>query len=181
MTSKCCWIFKSLALTISLFVTLLYWTIVHQYVVEHMLLLNTEDWIYNIFLHAFNSMFVLLDLWFCSIPVKPLHCYLPLVFGISYSTFTFFYWSLGGEGICASSCHEEDKTIPLQLAMMSTSNSSKDCTVQCASFIYPVLDWENSPEVAVSISIGGSFACVIIHLCLYGLHKLKLYIYDFTN
>ena len=87
-----------------------------------------------------------------------------------------------GQGICAPFCDSEDNTrLPLMLGMMAMKSSARECPVQCSSFIYPVLDWESNPGLAVLTSIGGSGACIVIHFCLYVVHKLKGFLYKTTK
>ena len=49
--------------------------------------------------------------------------------------------------------------------------NDSDCRLQCDSFIYTVLDWSQDPVTALFYCVGGSFACILIHLIFYGLHK----------
>ena len=55
---KISWSLQTISSTHALFVSILYWSVVHGYVVEHMLLLNPADWVYNFFLHAFNTIYL---------------------------------------------------------------------------------------------------------------------------
>ena len=94
---KISWSLQSITSSISLFITTLYWLAVHGYVVEHHLLLNTADWVFNFFLHLSNTVFSLLDLFLTARPVSLFHAYLPVIFGVCYSIFTLIYGLAGGE------------------------------------------------------------------------------------
>ena len=84
-------------ITSALFISILYWSLVHRYVVEHKLLLNPADWVYNFFLHAFNTVSCLLDLLLSARPISLFHAYLPVIFGLIYSLFSLIYWLCGGK------------------------------------------------------------------------------------
>ena len=94
---KIYWAVEIISSSLAIFVTVLYWSVVHPYVVEHRLLLNEADWVYNVFLHASNTVFSLTDLLLCARPVSIFHAYLPVIFGVCYSIFTLIYGLAGGE------------------------------------------------------------------------------------
>ena len=93
---KISWSLQTISSAHALFVSILYWSVVHGYVVEHMLLLNPADWVYNFFLHAFNTVSCLLDLLLSARPISLFHAYLTVIFGLSYSLFSLIYCLCGG-------------------------------------------------------------------------------------
>ena len=96
---KIYWAVEIISSSLAIFVTVLYWSVVHPYVVEHRLLLNEADWVYNVFLHASNTVFSLADLLLCARPVSIFHACLPVMFGLFYSFFSVIYWQLGGKTV----------------------------------------------------------------------------------
>ena len=94
---KISWSLQTISSAHALFVSILYWSVVHGYVVEHMLLLNPADWVYNFFLHAFNTVSCLLDLLLSARPISLFHAYLPVIFGLGYSLFSLIYWLCRGK------------------------------------------------------------------------------------
>ena len=87
---------ETVSINIALFVTLLYWSVVHAYVIQYRLLLDDLDWIFNVFNHSFNTLLSILDLMISARPVSMYHAYLPMMYGLLYSLFSLVYWLLGG-------------------------------------------------------------------------------------
>jgi len=184
----------------SLFVSLLYWAAVHQHVVEHKLLLNLEDWVYNYFLHAFNTVTCLIDLLISGRPFRLRHFYLSFIFGLYYCAFSVIYWAAGGSGICAPLCDspvepgEDEGSLvhPLHLPPthrhnnelhyhelpqhLHPSDTHQHCPVECAPFIYPMLDWGSNPLMAVITTVGGCVAVPLCHVVWWLVMKLREYI-----
>ena len=68
-----------------------------------------------------------------------------------------------GVGICAPDI------------MCNRETTTAECPIKCATFIYPLLDWETNPLMAVSISFGGILLVVIAHLFLWTVSKSRIY------
>ena len=103
---KIYWVVEIISSSVAIFVTVLYWSVVHPYVMEYRLLLNEADWVYNVFLHASNTVFSLVDLLLSARPVSVYHAYLPATFGLFYSLFSLIYWQLGGRMSSSQSDHQ---------------------------------------------------------------------------
>merc|ERR1719233_1102262 len=145
---------------------------------EHHLLLNPADWVFNFFLHAFNTVSSLLDLFLTARPVNIFHFYLPVIFGVSYSIFTLFYGLAGGEGICIESiCDPDPFHHPALVKKMSQGiedEITSTCPTVCASFIYPMLDWSNDPTLAIVVTLGGCVAVPLCYALLWAVYKGRL-------
>ena len=50
-------------------------------------------WFYNLNMHAFNSVMIVIDIAVCARPVRILHMLYPLVYGFIYVIFSVVYWS----------------------------------------------------------------------------------------
>ena len=96
---KVSWAVETISINIALFVTLLYWSAVHGYVLQYKLLEDEADWMFNIFNHSFNTLLSILDLIISARPVSLYHAYLPVMYGLLYSLFSLLYWLLGGKQI----------------------------------------------------------------------------------
>ena len=82
-----------------------------------------------------------------------------------------------GEGVCASTLCEESLESPsMALAMRPQlmDHSSSSCPVECAHFIYPMLDWSGRPLLALLTTLGGCVAVIVSTSVLYGLYRLRL-------
>ena len=79
-----------------MFVTVVYWAAVHPYVIHYKLLRDDTDRVLNIFNHSGNTIFSLVDLIISARPVRVQHAYLPMLYGVAYSLFSYIYWQLGG-------------------------------------------------------------------------------------
>ena len=82
---KVSWAVETISINIALFVTLLYWSAVHGYVLQYKLLEDEADWMFNIFNHSFNTLLSILDLIISARPVSLYHAYLPVMYGLLYS------------------------------------------------------------------------------------------------
>lgn len=50
----------------------------------------------NVIVHVINSVLMLLDIWIVAHPVRLLHFYMPVTFGICYVFFSIIYFAAGG-------------------------------------------------------------------------------------
>jgi len=147
---------------VALMITAIYWTVLHKYVVEADLLRN--DWMkfLNVFLHLFNSLSVILDMFMTARPIRFQHVYLGICFGLYYAAFSLIYWAAGGLGIC--SCID--------------GSDSPNCEEKCDKFIYPILDWEDHAGIAVLMIFVCTAALLIFQGILVGLYKLRMLLHE---
>ena len=103
--------------------------------------------ILNVFLHAINTLSVLVDLMITARPIRIHHFYLAVIFGIYYTIFSLVYWAAGGVGICMPRC----ENLP---ANSSLDPQDPSCPVVCDHYIYPILDWESQPGLALGLVVG---------------------------
>ena len=135
-------------------------------VVEAHLLKNEAAIYLNIFLHAVNSITCLIDIWISGRPWKPFHFVYPILFGFYYAGFSLIYWGAGGVGICYTT----------QVGH-PTATVAKAPNFWCDPFIYPILDWENEPLMAVGIIAGGCLFIPVLHFFWLGLAWIRQKIY----
>ena len=125
-------------------------------------LLKNEAAIYlNIFLYGVNSLTCLIDIFITARPWKPFHFIYGILFGFYYAAFSLIYWGAGGVGVC-----------------YSTKEGHPTATVQrgnsfCDAFIYPILDWQNSPGISVGVILGGCLVLPLIHFFWMGLAWIR--------
>lgn len=50
----------------------------------------------NVLTHAFNSICMFLDLWIVAHPMRLLHIFLPVLFGVVFAIFSYIYHLCGG-------------------------------------------------------------------------------------
>jgi hypothetical protein len=141
---------------VALWITIIYWTALHPTVVEFGLVVGAWNTFLNIFLHLINSLSCLLDLCLTARPLRVHHSYLPVLFGFWYALFSLVYWAAGGTGLCIPRC-----------------DLDPSCAVHCDKYIYPILDWEDKPGMAVGIVLGGCMLMPVIVALLCGLTWLR--------
>ena len=90
LTQKIFWLFYIISANAGLLITAGYWTVLFE---------DEPIDVNNITKHALNSMFMLVDTFLSSIPVRLLHSVYPLLYIIVYLAFTVIYWQLGGTNI----------------------------------------------------------------------------------
>lgn len=88
---KLLWLLHIISTNGGLLVTVGYWTVLYED--DEPIDAN------NITKHALNSVFMLIDTFLCSIPVRLFHFIYPLLYIIIYLGFTVVYWVLGGTNI----------------------------------------------------------------------------------
>ena len=91
LPQKIFWLFYIISANAGLLVTAGYWTVLFE-----------EDEpvdANNITKHALNSVFMVIDTFLSSIPVRLFHSVYPLIYIIVYLAFTVIYWQLGGTNI----------------------------------------------------------------------------------
>lgn len=148
------WGLQTCTATVALFITLVYWIVLHPFVVENNLIQGTWMETLNVFLHGVNSLSCLVDLMVTARPIRIHHFYLAIIFGVYYTIFSVVYWAAGGVGICMPRCDH----LP--------TNSSLDpldpsCPVSCDHYIYPILNWDSQPGLAMGMVVG---SCLLMPL-----------------
>ena len=82
--------------------------------------------------------------------------------------FSLVYWASGGTGRCYCA--------PQSLTNSTTTISPEDCLIKCDKFIYPILDWEDNPGLAVGMIGAGVVAMPLIQTFWWACTKLRKYI-----
>ena len=88
LPQKSFWLLYIISANAGLLVTAGYWTVLFEE--DEPIDAN------NITKHALNSVFMVIDTFLSSIPVRLFHSVYPLLYIIVYLTFTVIYWQLGG-------------------------------------------------------------------------------------
>ncbi|XP_037958319.1 protein rolling stone [Teleopsis dalmanni] len=83
------WSMHIISLVASIIITIIYWTVLYN--AEQSSLSVT-----NVLTHAFNSICMFVDLLIVAHPLRLLHLFLPVLFGIVYAIFSYIYQMLGG-------------------------------------------------------------------------------------
>ena len=118
------WGLQTCFTTVALWISIIYWTALHPYVVEFNIIQGTWMNILNVFLHGINTVSCLLDMMTTARPVRIHHFYLACVFGIWYCFFSLLYWAAGGLGMCMPRC--------LNLRLDSNmSQMDPSCPIHC--------------------------------------------------
>ena len=98
-------------------------------------------------------------------PWKPFHFLWSICFGLYYAAFSLIYWGAGGTGICKKDRPEDHPTIYVD-------------GMYCDQFIYPILDWENNPLIALAMIGGCIIVFPLLHMFWLGLAKLRELIFN---
>jgi len=85
----------------------------------------------NLMVHAFNSVFMVIDLFLVAHPFRLLHCYWPFLITVCYVVFSYIYYESGG-----TDRHDRP-------------------------FVYPLLDWRLPKRTAVSSVFGLVFVLTV--------------------
>ena len=97
----------------------------------------------NFFVHGFNSIMSVFDIFASRRPCRLLHFYHPFVIMLAYVAFTAIYWAAGGR------------------------------TDQGLSYIYPVTNWENLKLTVPFVIVGLFVVLPLVHSLLWLLHQLR--------
>lgn len=93
----------------------------------------------NVVLHLVNGVVAVLDMWISRMPVRIYHMLYLMLLSFAYVAFTGVYYAAGG------------------------GNDYDNGT-----YIYPQLNYKDSPETASALSVGGSLVCIpLIHMFFY--------------
>ncbi|XP_034667925.1 protein rolling stone [Drosophila subobscura] len=83
------WGMHIITLVLSIVITIIYWTILYD---ANESTLDAT----NVLTHAFNSICMFIDLWIVAHPLRLLHIFLPVLFGVTYAIFSYIYQVCGG-------------------------------------------------------------------------------------
>ncbi|KAH8245073.1 hypothetical protein KR032_004429, partial [Drosophila birchii] len=83
------WGMHIISLVLSIVITIIYWGILYD---ANESSLDAT----NVLTHAFNSVFMFIDLWIVAHPMRLLQIFLPVLFGVVYSIFSYIYHLCGG-------------------------------------------------------------------------------------
>merc|ERR1712080_400937 len=92
-----------------------------------------------------------------------------MVIGVWYTVFSAIYWAAGGTGACIHRCFD----LPLNSTI---SKLDPSCPIHCDNYIYPILDWDAHPGMAIGIVLGGCVFMPVLQAFWYGVFKLRKYI-----
>lgn len=164
------WGMQTCFTTVALWISIIYWGVLHSYVIEFGLMKGTWMEILNVFLHGLNTVSCLIDIMVTARPIYIHHSYLPIIFGVYYTLFSLVYWAAGGVGICMRRCP-------------GSSDSANDptCPMVCDKYIYPILDWEDHPGLAAGVVAGGCLLMPVLVAFWWGLVRLRMWIKEKTT
>ena len=149
------WGLQNLSTTAALFITIVYWAVLHPLITYP----TTTGYMFSIFLHMFNSITCVLDIFITARPVKISHFYFASFFGIYYALFSIIYWMLGGKG--GLGC--------------TTAEIGVDLAPKCEDYIYPILNWEDNPLDAFALVGGGVvLGMPVLQAVWWSLYKLRV-------
>ncbi|XP_030377590.1 protein rolling stone [Scaptodrosophila lebanonensis] len=83
------WGMHIITLVLSIVITIIYWSILYD---ANESILDAT----NVLTHGFNSICMFIDLWIVAHPLRLLHMFLPVLFGIIYAIFSYIYQICGG-------------------------------------------------------------------------------------
>ncbi|KAL7739157.1 hypothetical protein ACLKA6_010380 [Drosophila palustris] len=83
------WSMHIITLVLSIVITIIYWSILYD---ANESSLDAT----NVLTHGFNSICMFIDLWIVAHPLRLLHVFLPVLFGIVYAIFSYIYQMCGG-------------------------------------------------------------------------------------
>ncbi|EFA11216.1 protein rolling stone [Tribolium castaneum] len=86
---KLYWVLNVIATDIAFGITILYWSLIYD---EKVMDFDAM----NFFVHANNSVLMMIDLFVVAHPIRLLHCCYPVVFGICYAVFSVIFYAAGG-------------------------------------------------------------------------------------
>ncbi|XP_045506486.1 protein rolling stone-like [Colias croceus] len=130
---KVYWISSNIAIPLSFFITIFYWTLLSGFVSEDGGELEFAiNKVLDIFIHAINSVVMFLLLVTARQPVYLLHFYHVVLFALVYLFFSVIYYAAGGTDMFGN------------------------------PFVYPMLDWSN-PGIAVLTGVFSAVLIIILH------------------
>uniref|UniRef100_A0A0K2TYS3 GA12046PAlike [Tribolium castaneum] n=1 Tax=Lepeophtheirus salmonis TaxID=72036 RepID=A0A0K2TYS3_LEPSM len=162
LTHKISWALSNMSFTVAIYITIVYWALLHQYVLKANMLKTNGAVAFNFFMHAINTLSIIIDFFVSDRPWRILHFYFSVIFGIWYLIFSVSYWAAGGTGFCRP---------------QETTDTSVVAPEECDPFIYPILDYENKPGMAVAVVLGGTLFLPFLQTFYFLLYQLRLKLY----
>jgi len=193
---KFSWALQNMSSSAALFITIIYWSILHPIVVAEGMMSGPWKEFLNVFLHLLNTLSYLLDIFITARPTRIHHFYFAIIFGIWYMLFSLIYWAAGGTGFCywdpvsnSTTAAVTSSTVSSAIASATESTISTTSIVssttatllenwKCDTFIYPILDWGGHPGLAIGMIIGGVFMMPILQTIWWCCYKLRCFISD---
>jgi hypothetical protein len=124
LSYKVYWALNTTGIVMALGITVAYWFTVYDPDIHRLDALN-------LMVHAFNSVFMVIDLFLVAHPFRLLHCYWPFLITVCYVVFSYIYYESGG-----TDRHDRP-------------------------FVYPLLDWRLPKRTAVSSVFGLVFVLTV--------------------
>ncbi|PSN55912.1 hypothetical protein C0J52_00473 [Blattella germanica] len=124
LSYKVYWALHTTGIVMAIGITIAYWLTVYDPSIHSLDTLN-------LMVHAFNSVFMVTDLFLVAHPFRLLHCYWPFLVTVCYVVFSYIYYESGG-----TDRHER-------------------------AFVYPLLDWRQGKRTAASSVFGLVFVLTV--------------------
>ncbi|ESP03572.1 hypothetical protein LOTGIDRAFT_237670 [Lottia gigantea] len=140
---KCIWILSNVVHGGSFIVTGTFWTVIFPGI--------KTLYLVTFVVHAFNSIYVLFNILASRIPIRILHCYQVMIYGLIYLLFTAIYQVSGGTG------RRDEPSI------------------------YPVLNWNNPTKASILAVLMVCLGAPLMHLLVYLLYRCRLLLADKLN
>lgn len=173
---KFSWILSTCFFDIALWISIVYWLALHPFVIEFGLLKTRLAVGFNFFVHGVNSISCIIDIFLNRRPWKFAHFYFPMMYGITYMFFSVFYWVGGGLG----GCQDVPSNTTVKEGESFVIIHEGEDTLRCSKFIYPILNWDGAPGIAVATVAIGIVCLPIIHGLWMGLAHLRLKLWSCT-
>lgn len=182
---KISWGLQNMSSTVALFITLIYWTLLHPVVLEYNLIKGVWMNFLNVFLHGLNTVSYFIDIFVDARPTRIHHFYFSVIFGVYYTIFSLSYWAAGGLARCDVRCNTLTPngttvtTSPDPPVVVPSDRCEKGykypCdVVVCDDFIYPITDWTCHPGQAVLLIIlSSAIGMPILQTVWWSLHLLR--------
>jgi len=182
---KFSWAWQNAFFDAALFITIVYWTALHPFVVQSHLLTTPAKKALNFFAHGFNSISILIDIFVSGRPHRIPHFCFSILFGVLYMVFSVSYWAAGGLGTCKTcdqDCVDEENN-----KTNGGCFENNGCVwvdekehLMCYTYIYPITDWGNHPGLAAITVVIGVVMLPICHMIWLGVYKLRTLIFEKT-
>lgn len=140
------WILFNINTSLAPIVSVVYWSLVHDFTSGDKNNLFTVAGISNFQVHALNTVVVFIDIMVSAYPVRIIHCLFTMGLGLIYVVFSLIYWTAGG-------LNPLDGTRAL----------------------YPILNWEKIPGLSCIFLLGVIVIMVLVQCGIYGLYRLRLF------
>lgn len=132
---KLYWLVNTIAIDCSIVMFLAFWVIAHSR--------KTNISILTKIYHTVLPLYMIMDFWISSLPVRIMHYYITLIYALTYLGFTVVYEAAGG------------------------------INIEGNPYIYSMLHWKAHPVKAVLHSFLTLCCLLVIRFFVYGMHRLK--------